>query len=218
MLTEKAIRDSVYCPLLWAQTEHTNKRVKGSPRVVGPANIHRALETGEPNKTVMVELCLGGLKATSYQTGSDLWVTTKVSSEYLLLAVREVMLRSDDTITVCRVLWREPVYAETVEAETNIQRILWMTFRKFFPGYDLVVESSFRKSSGAFVMREAPTRREIAEAVEFVEWVAGLYYGEIPLTPRYENCRWCKWDECQERIGPPDDPPRQRGTPQMGVL
>lgn len=200
MLTEKAIADSCWCPILWEEKEGASKRVKPGRDWDPMENIQKALALGARNKTVFIEELGSGRKAVPY--GDDFWIHVETLEGNLLVTIKEAILDphygNDMILTIKRKPRYDPRVSEHEIAEKYLQILIIRHARKWFPSVSRIrIQTIYPKVKD--VETEDPNRDQVGEALQWASELFGMWDGSRTLVSRIDRCRGCWWKACSSR-------------------
>jgi len=147
MLTEKAIKDHVWCEILWREVDGNPKRYKDDRRGGDDTltQIHTALTTGTPNKKATLERLENGRVALPFQ--DQFWLVILAEAAQLLLTLNSVRVESKETgvwiVTAVRERGRKPYTEDFLEAEKMVRRVIARDLQEAFPRQIVCVEIFF---------------------------------------------------------------------------
>lgn len=220
MITEKAIRDSAWCTMLWRETEGNKKREKPDRKYQDSTleELFTALTTGRHTKKVLIHKTQFGHRAEPFE--KDIWFVAETDHVNVLLSVQEVRLEKEPggpwTVYVRRNQARKPGNPETQQAEEMTRRVIYAEFKKFFPRQNVVVETKYEGDPEPAFSK--PTEVEVDEAFIYMDKIRGIAAGEVNLVARFERCSVCWWKSCPARqVEESAEGPRS-GKPSITVL
>jgi len=201
MLTEKAIKDHVWCQMLWREVAGNPKRYKDDRRGGDDTitQIHTALTTGTPTKKAYLEKLEYGRVARPFT--DQFWTVVMTDYVQLLLTINSVRVEKigDDPwkVTVIRERGSKPRSDDFLHAEEMVRRILVREFQETFPKQTVTVISVYEHES--YILKE-PSESELIEADQFFEDIRCTADGESPYVARTDRCEVCWWKACPARI------------------
>lgn len=202
MLTEKGLNDSVWCPVLWKETEGNKKRFQSFKGDDDSWDlIRRALTTESPNKRCGYEEYGYTKKAVPY--GNALWCPFLIDEIYLLLTFKEIqweMRGGYVHVTLVRSMYRPLKYEDKIQAESNI-RILVADYvsQNIFPEVDEVHVIS-DDGENQFITNSSDIVDSLyQESLAWLTQIQAYARGEEDLPPNHFRCQYCWWKECPDR-------------------
>jgi len=202
MLTEKAIKDHVWCEMLWRDVDGNPKRYKDDRRGGDDTltQIHSALTTGSPNKKAILEKLKNGRVALPFQ--DQFWVVILAEASQLLLTLNSVRVEKIGegswTVTAVRERNRKPRTQDLLDAEEMVRRAVARDLQETFPRQIVSVESVYEEGEKYVTM--SPTDAELREADAFFEVIRSAADGEKPHVARTDRCEVCWWKACPARV------------------
>lgn len=220
MITEKAIRDSAWCTMLWRETEGNKKREKPDRKYSETTleDLYAALTTGRHNKKVLINKTQFGHKAEPFE--KDIWFVAETDHVNVLLSVQEVRLEKEVngpwTVYIRRNQSKKPGNPDTQEAEEMTRRIIYAEFKKFFPRQNIIVETKYEGDPLPMVTQ--PTDQEVEAAHTYMDKIRGVAAGEVNLVARFERCSVCWWKACPARQQDEAAEGPRSGKPAINIL
>jgi hypothetical protein len=220
MLTEKAIWDTVWCPVMWKEEAGNEKRLKPDRNSeTGLQKICEALQEGKANNRALIEDISNGYKAVPYD--GVFWVVVHGGPTSILTTLTELRLEEGDngwTCTAVRVPYREPRDDEGKHAEALIRRLTARMIREFLPNVAGVKVETRYKGNPTPYSTENPTEEECLEADDFINEIMAYADGDKRLEAQVEKCPHCWWKECPKRVEPKEVPGTRSGRPGINLL
>jgi hypothetical protein len=218
MLTEKAIKDTAHCPVLWKEEAGNPKRLKSDRKYQDETIffIKEALSTGKSNTKVVFSSGWNSREATPYS--GDFWIVVKSDEVDLLIIVSEVILTKDDKNPYHLTVRRRKSYQSSDEdqifSERMIRRVLFRAFKEVFQKVEISIETRYKGDPQGYVTQN-PGEDLLEEADRYFSRINEMAIGERPLVVNLEKCPSCWWKECPYRV---EGRKPSTGKPQTIVL
>lgn len=212
MITEKAIKDYVWCPTLFRDVAGNTKRFKPDRKWSDTTllSIREALLQGQSNKKAYISTTMVDgyyyLKAEPYE--GDFWVVVSVGDNKLLLAFQQLVWSKASISYLYRFpRCKKPRSEEALKAESHVRVLLADAWSECAGGETNVSVNTIYEGSLDVFTTINPTLVQRAEAESFIEEVRLAYEGEIPLRANTDKCGVCWFrKECPkvEKLEVPD--------------
>jgi hypothetical protein len=200
MITEKAIADDSWCPILWLEPTGRTKRTKEDRDWDPLEEIHGALSVGEKNRKAVIETTPLGRKALPY--GEEFWLHIPFGSGKFLITCASISLEPlmgpESTIKLLRQPLYDPRISEAEVAETNLQILIAYHLKKFFTSAKHVLVTTQYPTAPA-KETSSITPEQVSAAQEWGEEILGHAEGARPLIPNHDRCPRCWYRECGSR-------------------
>lgn len=206
MLTEKAIADTSWCPMLWREKQNTSKRVKPGRDWDPMEMIQKALITGIQNKSALIKE--SGFKRIAQPYGQEFWIHVPTLDSPLLVTAKELELEpffgGDQTVTLIREPKYDPRTDENKTSENHLHQLILKHIQHWFnvPNHKVVTNYPTAQS----ITTEELDEDKLGEAQAWAAEMQGMYEGSVALSPRLDRCFNCWWKECPARSNKPQPP------------
>lgn len=202
MLTEKAISDSAWCPMMWRDHQGLSKRVKPGRDWDPLENIQKALMSGSQNKSALIRENGFSRRADPY--GSEFWIHVPTENGIFLVTVKNLVLDpyhgTDRTVTLNREPRYDPRTEDHITAEKHLHHLILKHLQHWFSVENFKVITTYPQSPS--LETEVSTDPEKEKAENWATEMVGMWEGSTVLSPRTDRCPSCFWKECPAKTTP----------------
>jgi hypothetical protein len=199
MLTEKAIADSSWCPMLWRDKKNETKRVKEGRDWDPMEGIQKVLVLGMQSKSAILKESGFQRKAIPY--GQEFWIHIPTIDSMLLVTAKELVLNptfgDDKKVTLLREPRYDPRVPEQELAEKHLHHLIRAHLKEWFnvPFHEVV--TNYPKSNS--IVTTETSSIEMGAAQSWASEMQNQFDGSMTLVPRLDRCFSCFWKDCPAR-------------------
>jgi hypothetical protein len=199
MMTEKAIGDFAYCPMLLKDPEAESKRFKPDRSFCdeGYQLIRQAVTTGNSNKRAFASRTARGCKASAYDD-KGMWLVVPCGEQKLLLAITYLELFRENSWKVLIVREqkrKKPRGEDQLEAEYFVRVALYHVFKEDYETQQLTVRTTYQGTSQEVFDTTEPSFTEVIKAEQYFQQIADYHDGMRVLPAKLERCEYCFWNK-----------------------